>query len=226
MYFLPDFLKRQFAAQTETLLDRITMSILAGGPLLVGVLGCVLGGILTDRYVRRTGDRKWGRRRYGILGYAGAGAFYIVAIVGAAKLLPIHPDLHMWIFAFGVAMAGFSNDLTLGSSWAVCQDIGRRYAAIVSGFMNMIGNLGGVTTIFVTAAIMRATVDAQEQQALAAGTSVEAAREAGLIEGYIINLTLYAIAYLIGIFFWLMIDATKPVVPDEPAQPDASIERS
>ena len=62
MYFLPDFLKKQFAGQTGTLGERVVMALLAGGPLLVGVLGCVLGGILTDRHVRRTGDRKWGRR--------------------------------------------------------------------------------------------------------------------------------------------------------------------
>ena len=208
MYFLPDFLKRQFASPGDSLVERMTLAILAGGPLLVGVLGCVLGGILTDRYVRRTGDRKWGRRRYGILGYTGAGAAYVVAIIGAVT------D-NVWVFAAGVALAGFCNDLTMGASWATCQDIGRRYAAIVSGFMNMIGNLGGVTTIFVTAAIMRATVEAREAAALAAGTSVEAAREAGLIDGYIFNLLLYALAYLVGVGFWLMIDASKPVVPDD-----------
>jgi hypothetical protein len=37
MYFLPDFLKKQFAGQTGTLEDRMIMAILAGGPLLVGV---------------------------------------------------------------------------------------------------------------------------------------------------------------------------------------------
>jgi hypothetical protein len=114
-----------------------------------------------------------------------------------------------------VALAGFSNDLTLGPAWAVCQDIGRRYAAIVSGFMNMVGNLGGVTTIFVTAAIMRATVEDRVTAAEAAGTSIDAAREAGLIDGYTINLALYALAYFIGVLFWLKIDATKPVVPDD-----------
>jgi MFS family permease len=208
MYFLPDFLKRQFARPGDSLSDRMILALLAGGPLLVGVLGCVLGGFLTDRYVRRTGDRKWGRRRYGILGYTGAAAFYVVAIIGAVTE-------NVWVFAVGVAMAGFCNDLTMGASWATCQDIGRRYAAIVSGFMNMVGNLGGVTTIFVTAAIMRSTVELREAEAVAAGTSVTAAREAGLIEGYIFNLMLYALAYLVGVGFWLMIDASKPVVPDE-----------
>lgn len=208
MYFLPDFLKRNFGRPTDTLGDRIVMALMAGGPLLVGVFGCVLGGVLTDRHVRRTRDRKWGRRLYGVVGYAGAGVSYGVAILGAVT------D-NKWLFAAGVALAGFSNDLTMGPSWAVCQDIGRRYAAIVSGFMNMVGNLGGVTTIFVTAAIMRSTVANHEATAAAAGASVDAAREAGLIEGYTINLALYALAYFIGVIFWLKIDATKPIVPDD-----------
>jgi MFS family permease len=225
MYFLPDFLKRNFGRPTDTLGDKVVMAFMAGGPLLVGVAGCLLGGALTDRYVRRTGDRKWGRRRYGVLGYSGAAAFYVVAILG------VMAD-NKWVFAAGVAMAGFFNDMTMGPSWAVCQDIGKRYAAIVSGFMNMIGNLGGVTTIFVTASIMRHTVEVKEAQPLAAaafagtaaaGPDVLAAREAGLNEGYMFNLFLYALAYLIGVFFWLKIDATKPVVPDAPptaAPPD------
>lgn len=211
MYFLPDFLKRNFARPSDTLGDRVVMALMAGGPLLVGVIGCLLGGYLTDRYVRRTGDRKWGRRLYGIIGFAGAAAFYGLAMYGART------D-NKWLFAVGVAMAGFSNDLAMGSSWAVCQDIGKRYSAIVSGFMNMVGNLGGVSTIFITAWIMRISVAEKEAAAgvaSAPAADLAAAREAGLIEGYTINLALYALAYVIGIFFWCMIDATKPVDPDD-----------
>ncbi|MBM3983591.1 MAG: MFS transporter [Planctomycetes bacterium] len=208
MYFLPDFLKKQFAGQTGTLEDRMIMALLAGGPLLVGVLGCLLGGILTDRHVKRTGDRKWGRSLYGVIGFTGAGLCYVVAIMGARSG-------NMWMFAAGVAMSGFFNDLTMGASWAVCQDIGRRYAAIVSGFMNMIGNLGGVTTLIVTATIMKSQIAAKEAEAALTGGDVTAARRAGEIEGYIINLSLYAAAYFIGVVFWLLIDARKPIVPDE-----------
>ncbi|MCI0703677.1 MAG: MFS transporter [Planctomycetia bacterium] len=234
MYFLPDFLKRRFGSADDSLGDKAVMALLAGGPLLVGVLGCVIGGILTDRHVRRTGDRKWGRRLYGVIGLAGAAGCYCLAIFGAV-------NQNMWIFAIGVAMSGFCNDLTMGASWAVCQDIGRRYSAIVSGFMNMIGNLGGVTTIIITAAIMNAQVSKREAEVMAqhtptvttsvspmestileasdsvtTGAQLAAARERGLIDGYIINLSLYALAYFIGVLFWLKIDATKPIDPGEP----------
>jgi MFS transporter, ACS family, glucarate transporter len=208
MYFLPDFLKKQFASHTGTLGERVVMALFAGGPLLVGVLGCVVGGILTDRHVRRTGNRKWGRRLYGVIGFAGAAACYAVAIAGAV-------NHNMWMFAAGVAMSGFFNDLAMGPAWAVCQDIGRRYSAIVSGFMNMIGNLGGVATLIVTSRIMKSTVTARENAAKAAGTDIAEAIRAGEIEGYIINLSLYALAYAIGVFFWLKIDASKPIIPED-----------
>ncbi len=236
MYFLPDFLQRRFATANDTLGDKVVMKLLAGGPLLVGVLGCVLGGILTDRHVRRNGDRKWGRSLYGVIGFSGAALCYGVAITGAL-------NRNMWMFALGVAASGFFNDLAMGPSWAVCQDIGRRYSAIVSGFMNMVGNLGGVATIFVTARIMNAQVTKREAEvldarsplvvpsestgmeetlmrlgdAVATGTQLVGPRETGLIDGYIINLSLYALAYVIGVFFWLMIDARKPIVPTEEA---------
>ena len=38
---------------------------------------------------------------------------------------------------------------------------------------------------------------------------------AGEIEGYIINLPLYALAYAIGVLFWLRIDATKPIIAED-----------
>jgi ACS family glucarate transporter-like MFS transporter len=209
MYFLPDFMKKQFAGQAGTIGDRVVMALLAGGPLLVGVLGCLLGGYLTDRHVRRTGDRKWGRRLYGVIGFSGAALCYAVAIYGAV-------NKNMWLFAAGVALSGFCNDLTMGASWAVCQDIGRRYSAIVSGFMNMMGNLlGGVTTLIVTGEIMKSTVAARIEAATAAGTNLDEARLAGEIDGYMINLTLYALAYVVGIFFWLKIDATKPIIAED-----------
>ena len=40
-------------------------------------------------------------------------------------------------FVLAISLAGFFIDLTMGSAWAFCQDIGRRYAAIVAGCMNM-----------------------------------------------------------------------------------------
>ncbi len=39
---------------------------MAGLPLLVGAVGCLIGGLLTDSFIKRTGNRKWGRRLFGV----------------------------------------------------------------------------------------------------------------------------------------------------------------
>ena len=46
-----------------------------------------------------------------------------------------------------LAIAIFGADMTLSPSWAFCIDIGKENAGIVSGTMNMAGNLGAFVTI-------------------------------------------------------------------------------
>ena len=79
MYFLPSEMKGQFPEWNSSPRGKILLALLAGSPLLVGMFGCLLGGILSDRYIRRTGDRKWGRRWIGMIGYGCAGLCYFAA---------------------------------------------------------------------------------------------------------------------------------------------------
>ena len=184
MYHLPRMLKGQFPELGETRGGQVQLALIGGAPLLVGMLGCLLGGLLTDRYVRRTGDRKWGRRVYGMVGYGLAGVAYLAAtfVIG-----------NFWLFAACLMLVGFFNDLIMSSSWATCQDVGRRYAAIVSGCMNMVGNLGAAVGNFVT------------------GTILEHYSGERASEGYVICFTMYAAIYAVGVLLWLKIDASKPI---------------
>ena len=43
-----------------------------------------------------------------------------------------------------LALALASADLALGACWAVCLDVGADHAGVVTGFMNTLGNLGGL----------------------------------------------------------------------------------
>ena len=186
MYNLPGALRTEFKDWNATVGGQLLVALLAGCPLLVGMFGCLLGGILSDRYIRRTGDRKWGRRLFGMIGYAGAGLFYLAAV--GVKLAD--PN-NLLVFAACLIMMGFMNDLIMAPAWAVCQDIGRDYAATVSGAMNMFGNLvGAVSGILVTGVIIKAVP----------GT-----------DGILICLTMYAVVYFLGVGLWLLIDPTKPV---------------
>ena len=106
----------------------------AGLPLLLGSLACIVGGYLTDMFIKKTGNRKWGRRLFGIIGHGLCATCYFVAIFYMRN---------PWAFVLLIAFAAFWNDLTMGSSWASCLDIGKRYSGIVAGCMNTVGNLGG-----------------------------------------------------------------------------------
>jgi MFS transporter, ACS family, glucarate transporter len=208
MYYLPGALKEQFADLGKSDWGKVQLALLGGAPLLIGMLGCMLGGLLTDRYVRRTGDRKWGRRVYGMLGYALAGVCYLAATFVTHNF---------WLFAGCLMMVGFFNDLIMSSAWATCQDVGRRYAAIVSGCMNMIGNLGAAVGNYVTGTILENYAQSADAVGFAGGGLAYATHGTGVrMAGYTTCFTLYAIIYVIGVFLWLKIDASKPIVPDEP----------
>src|SRR5205823_570545 len=171
---------------------KLMLALLGGAPLLVGMGGCLLGGLLTDWYIRRTGDRKWGRRVFGMMGYGLAAVCYALAALSTGSSL--------WVFAGCLIMVGFTNDLIMAPSWAAAQDIGRRYSAIVSGTMNMVGNLGAALGNLVTGLILEAhTVNKIVEP-----------------KGYIWCFTLYAAVYTLGVVTWVLIDPTKPVVEDEP----------
>jgi ACS family glucarate transporter-like MFS transporter len=119
-------------------------SLLSGLPLLLGSLACLFGGLLTDAFIRRTGNRKWGRRLFGALGH-GVCALCYFASLGASS---------PWVFVLAIALAAFWNDLTMGAAWASCIDIGGRYSGIVSGCMNTIGNLGGAAAGITTGLVL------------------------------------------------------------------------
>jgi hypothetical protein len=90
----------------------------------------------------------------------------------------------------------------MGPAWATCQDIGRDYAATVSGTMNMFGNLvGAVSTLLVTGLLMKTYPGTQ---------------------GILICFTTYGVVYFLGLGIWLFIDASKPIEADEPHATDGS----
>jgi ACS family glucarate transporter-like MFS transporter len=130
--WLPKYLNSIYGVSQETH-GFWTMSLLSGAPLLLGSLACLFGGLLTDAFIRRTGNRKWGRRLFGALGH-GVCALCYFGSLGASS---------PWLFVLAIALAAFWNDLTMGAAWASCIDIGGRYSGIVSGCMNTVGNLGG-----------------------------------------------------------------------------------
>jgi ACS family glucarate transporter-like MFS transporter len=199
--YLPGYLKEQLGIEPGTVKWTSQFwiaGLMAGLPLLVGSVSCLLGGYLTDTFIRRTGNRKWGRRLFGVIGHGLCATCYFAAIFFMKS---------PWTFVLLIAFGAFWNDLTMGSSWASCLDIGRRYSGIVAGCMNTIGNLGGAIAGILTGKILD-----WHTGTLVRGTeSYEAAKEMG----WVVNISLFGSAYVLAVVCWFAFDATKPVVPEE-----------
>jgi MFS transporter, ACS family, glucarate transporter len=216
MYNHPAAMKNAYPDLAKTPLGQVQLALLSGAPLLIGMLGCFLGGVLSDWYIRRTGDRKWGRRWFGILGYTLAGICYLFA-AGVKYSDPTN----LWLFAGLLILMGFFNDLIMAPSWAVCQDIGQEYAATVSGAMNMFGNLfGAVMGILITGRIIESfnTSGQKSLEAISALSGTVAFAQPAVVttpfetQSVIVCFTMYAVVYFVGAVMWLFIDPTKSVL--------------
>jgi MFS transporter, ACS family, glucarate transporter len=102
-------------------------------PLAGGSIACIFGGAVSDWVIRRTGNRKWGRRCVGLIGLSLAGP----------ALLAVNWAESVWLLALLLTLAFSFNDLTMGPAWASCADIGERFAGTLSGAMNMLSALAG-----------------------------------------------------------------------------------
>lgn len=112
-------------------LEGTPLLLASGAPLFFGGVACLSGGFVTDRQVRVWG-RRWGRTLQGAVAYALGGAFFVLA------LLTDEPSMAVAC----LCIASFFKDFAMAVSWSTCIDVGHRYSGTVSGFMNMVGNLG------------------------------------------------------------------------------------
>jgi MFS family permease len=198
--WLPGYLTEHYGVSKESeSWGTLKFGLMAGAPLLVGSLACLLGGLLTDFIIRKTGNRKWGRRFCGLLGHSICAVCYLAASYAR----------NPWLFVLAIALAAFWNDLTMGASWAICLDIGKRCSGIVAGCMNTIGNLGGALAGFITGMVLsRFTSAARAEGDLAR------IREA-TDRGWQANFFLFTAVYVVATLLWLRIDSTESVVSDE-----------
>jgi len=121
--------------------ERFQLGVVEAGfytsvPLVAGAIGNWLAGIMVDAIYRK-GNWKLSRRLPAIIGF-GISAIGMIMVTQVSS-----PALSV---AF-MALAVFGADMTLSPSWAFCIDIGKENVGVVSGTMNMAGNLGAFVTI-------------------------------------------------------------------------------
>lgn len=147
-------------------------------PWVVSGIAFLFGGWLTDKLAKR--NLKLARRGVGMVGYAVSGLALIAVAMTPNRIAA----------ALLLAVAACFQMLTLSASWSVCLDVGRKNAGVVTGFMNMIGNLGGTLSPIVV------------------GQAVDR------LHSWTLPFYIAAGVFAFGVVMWLFVDPHKSVVPD------------
>jgi MFS family permease len=100
-------------------------------PFILGASANLAGGYASDVLVRKWG-LKWGRRSVAIFGLGSA------AVLTVATMMTENQYLALLFLAMSYA----GSDFMLPTAWAVCLDVGRKYAGAVTGTMNTAGQVG------------------------------------------------------------------------------------
>jgi ACS family glucarate transporter-like MFS transporter len=102
-------------------------------PWVLGIGAFWFGGWVTDWLSNRSGSLKVGRCVVGAIGLLGS-AMMLIAVARTGDRI---------LAAVFLSLALVCQLMTGSVAFAVCLDVGRRNAGVISGVMNMVGNLGG-----------------------------------------------------------------------------------
>ncbi len=112
-----------------------------------GVFGDALGGFVSDRILRRTGNLIWARRNLVIFGMTGS-------LLCSIPILFIHDALTA---AFCLSGTFFFAELTIGPMWAIPMDIAPAHAGTASGLMNTGSALAAILSPLIFGMVIDAT---------------------------------------------------------------------
>ena len=116
-------------------------------PLLAGVVGDTLGGVISDAIFRRTGNLRLARRALLVGGLGGACAFMVPAIVTTSALGAVYL----------LTAAFFFLELTNAVQWTLPLDIAGPYAGTAGGMMNTGFGIAGMISPIVFGVLIQRT---------------------------------------------------------------------
>lgn len=122
-------------------------ALFSSGVYLLGVVGDTLGGIVSDRIYKRTGNSNKARRDLVILGFLLAFAFTI----------PVLRSHSVNLVAICLSAAFFFAEFTIGPFWAMPMDIAPRYSGSASGLMNVGSALAAAVSPLVAGYVIQRT---------------------------------------------------------------------
>jgi len=112
-----------------------------------GVAGDALGGFVSDRVLRRTGNLRRARRDMVILGMVGS-------LLSTVPLLFVREPV---LAALSLSGAFFFAEFTIGPMWAIPMDIAPRFSGTASGLMNTGSALAAILSPMVFGVVIDAT---------------------------------------------------------------------
>jgi nitrate/nitrite transporter NarK len=139
--WLPLFFKNNYS------LDIKNSALFASGVFLAGVVGDSLGGILSDRIFKKTGDVRFARLSVIVVAFAGA----------FLSLLPILFTHDITIVALCLSGGFFFAELVIGPIWSVPMDIAPKYSGTASGLMNTGSALAAIVSPLVAGYVIDLT---------------------------------------------------------------------
>jgi sugar phosphate permease len=110
----------------EYTLNLARSALFASTVFFAGVAGDLLGGIVSDTVLRRTGDLRKARRNVIVAGFSGS----------FLSLLPIFATHDLTAIVLSLAAAFFFAEIVIGPMWSIPMDIAGRYSGTASGIMN------------------------------------------------------------------------------------------
>jgi MFS transporter, ACS family, glucarate transporter len=103
-----------------------TSAVFSSGVFFAGVLGDTLGGIVTDRLLRRTGNLQVARSRM----------ISICMLLALLSLVPLFLTHALGVSLACLCTGFFFAEMTIGPMWAIPMDIAPEHSGTASGMMN------------------------------------------------------------------------------------------
>lgn len=126
--WLPSFFRESYH------LDLKSSALFTSGVFVAGVIGDTLGGVISDRVLKRTGSVLKARRNVIVAGMLGS----------LVLLVPVLLFTNLTVVTIALTLAFFSLELVIGPLWSVPMDITPRHAGTASGFMNFGFGIAGI----------------------------------------------------------------------------------
>ncbi len=166
------FIKKSF-----TTLDPVQAGFFAAAPLVAGAIGNWVSGYMVDS-IYKNGRFAESRRIPAIIGF-------VLSAIGMYMVIQFPNSLALTVTFLSLAVLGA--DMTLSPSWSFCIDIAKKNSGVVSGTMNMAGNIGAFVTIIAFPYLLKWTGSPKPFFYICCALSV------------------------LAVFLWTMMDPEKPI---------------